>query len=115
MVEIYRLSPDCQVCGREITAGREQYNRGRRVCDDCKTSLEAIADERRQARAARLVQQLDRAKGAASGPSSKRHVLRKAPDKFVSYMLGERHYEEPARGCKHPKAWQERIKRERSI
>jgi len=39
----------------------------------------------------------------------------KATDKFVSFVLGRRHYEEPARRCKHPKKWQERINRERSI
>ncbi|MFK4167670.1 hypothetical protein ACI2LM_15635 [Paenibacillus lautus] len=39
----------------------------------------------------------------------------KATDKFVSFVLGRRHYEEPARGCPHDKEWQQRLKRERSI
>lgn len=30
-------------------------------------------------------------------------------------VLNGMYYEEPARGCKHPKEWQNRIKRERAI
>ncbi|TCZ76075.1 hypothetical protein E0485_14610 [Paenibacillus albiflavus] len=36
-------------------------------------------------------------------------------DKFISYSLGKRHYEEPAKGCKHLKEWQNWLKRERAI
>ncbi|WP_211746381.1 hypothetical protein [Paenibacillus sp. Marseille-Q4541] len=39
----------------------------------------------------------------------------KATDKFVSFVLGRRYYEEPAKGCPHLKEWQDRIKRERAI
>lgn len=39
----------------------------------------------------------------------------RATDKFVSFVMGRRHYEESAKGCPHLKEWQERIKRERSI
>ncbi|WP_332075168.1 hypothetical protein [Paenibacillus sp. GYB004] len=39
----------------------------------------------------------------------------RATDKFVSFYLGERYYEEPAKGCKLPKEWQRRMKEERSI
>lgn len=39
----------------------------------------------------------------------------KATDKFVSFALGKRYYEEPAKGCSYSKEWQNRIKRERSI
>lgn len=38
-----------------------------------------------------------------------------ATDKFVSFVLGRRFYEEPVKGCKHLKEWQNRIKRERAI
>lgn len=36
-------------------------------------------------------------------------------DKFVSYVLGRRYFEEPAKGCPWSKEWQERIKKERTI
>lgn len=36
-------------------------------------------------------------------------------DRFVSYVQGRRHYEEPAKRCQAPKDWQERIRRERTI
>lgn len=39
----------------------------------------------------------------------------KSTDKFVSYVHGRRHYEEPAKRCQAPKDWQERIRRERVI
>lgn len=39
----------------------------------------------------------------------------KATDKFVSFVLGRRYYEEPAKGCPHDREWQERLKRERAI
>lgn len=39
----------------------------------------------------------------------------RSSDKFVSFVLGKRHWEEPAKGCKYLKEWQERIKRERWI
>ncbi|PAD73990.1 hypothetical protein CHH67_19090 [Paenibacillus campinasensis] len=39
----------------------------------------------------------------------------KATDKFVSFVLGRRCYEEPAKGCPHDQEWQERLKRERAI
>lgn len=35
--------------------------------------------------------------------------------RFVSYALGERHFEILASRCNFPKDWQEKIKRERSI
>lgn len=80
LVEIYRRCPDCEICGHEITVGREQYNRGRRVCDQCKEGLEANDRARREARATRSVQHRSRTSGAASGsiPAKvERHVLRK--------------------------------------
>lgn len=49
-VEIYRISPDCQVCGVDISAGREVYNRSRRVCGDCNKSLIEMTEAKRQAR-----------------------------------------------------------------
>lgn len=52
---------------------------------------------------------------APSRPKLNGMYYEKATDKFVSFMLGKRHYEEPAQGCKHSKEWRERIKRERSI
>lgn len=39
----------------------------------------------------------------------------RSSDKFVSFVLGSRYYEEPAKGCKYPKEWQEKTKRERAI
>ncbi|RUT48788.1 hypothetical protein EJP82_01065 [Paenibacillus anaericanus] len=39
----------------------------------------------------------------------------RSTDKFVSFVLGRRFYEEPAKGCTHLKEWQNRIKKERSI
>lgn len=36
-------------------------------------------------------------------------------DKYVSFVLGRRHYELAAKHCGFEKEWQERIKRERSI
>lgn len=39
----------------------------------------------------------------------------RATDKFVSFVQGRRYYEEPAKGCKLPKDWQQRMKRERAI
>lgn len=39
----------------------------------------------------------------------------KSTNKFVSFVLGKRHYEESARGCRYPKEWQEKIKKERVI
>ncbi|WP_256257626.1 MULTISPECIES: hypothetical protein [unclassified Paenibacillus] len=39
----------------------------------------------------------------------------RSSDMFVSFAQGRRHYEIPARGCGHLKAWQERLKREREI
>jgi hypothetical protein len=36
-------------------------------------------------------------------------------DLFVSFVLGRRYYEWPAKGCEFDRSWQERIKRERSI
>jgi len=36
-------------------------------------------------------------------------------DMFVSFVLGKRHYQEPAKGCQWTKDWQEKTKRERSI
>lgn len=38
-----------------------------------------------------------------------------ATDMFVSFVQGRRHYTMPARGCQHPKEWQNRIKKERAI
>lgn len=35
--------------------------------------------------------------------------------RFVSYVLGRRHFEVLASRCNFPKEWQEKIKRERSI
>ncbi len=34
---------------------------------------------------------------------------------FVSFVLGRRHYVEPASGCRLDRVWQEKTKRERSI
>lgn len=34
---------------------------------------------------------------------------------FVSFVLGRRHREWPAKGCDFDRSWQERIKRERAI
>lgn len=39
----------------------------------------------------------------------------RSTDKFVSFVLGRRHFEEPAKRCGHPKEWQERVKKERAI
>jgi hypothetical protein len=39
----------------------------------------------------------------------------RSTDRFVSFVLGERYYEEPAKGCGHPKEWQDWMKRERAI
>ncbi len=36
-------------------------------------------------------------------------------DKFVSFSLGRRHYEVSAKRCTFSKAWQTKIKKERSI
>lgn len=36
-------------------------------------------------------------------------------DLFVSFSLGRRYKEWPAKGCEFDRSWQERIKRERSI
>ncbi|MBO2943621.1 hypothetical protein JJQ72_06465 [Paenibacillus sp. F411] len=36
-------------------------------------------------------------------------------DKFVSFCLGRRCYEEPAKGSELPKEWRERMKKERAI
>jgi len=35
--------------------------------------------------------------------------------KFVSFVLGRRHYEILASRCRHDKQWQEKIKKERFI
>jgi hypothetical protein len=35
--------------------------------------------------------------------------------KFVSFVLGRRHYEMLASRCRHPKEWQDKIKKERVI
>lgn len=39
----------------------------------------------------------------------------RSTDKFVSYVLSERYYEFPAKGCEFLREWQERIKKERAI
>ncbi|RAV18860.1 hypothetical protein [Paenibacillus contaminans] len=39
----------------------------------------------------------------------------RSTDKFVSFVLGRRHYEVPAKTCGFLKAWQEKTKRERAI
>jgi len=39
----------------------------------------------------------------------------RATDKFVSFVLGERYYEELAKGCGHPKDWQDRTRRDRAL
>lgn len=39
----------------------------------------------------------------------------RSTDKFVSFVLGKRHFEVRAKGCGYMKEWQERTKRERSI
>ncbi|WP_374019042.1 hypothetical protein ABU162_04645 [Paenibacillus thiaminolyticus] len=36
-------------------------------------------------------------------------------DRFVSFVLGRRHYEIPAKRCTFDKAWQEKTKQERAI
>jgi hypothetical protein len=62
-----------------------------------------------------LFSSLTEPKGPPPAPVLNGMYYEKATDKFVSFMLGKRHYEEPALGCKHPKEWQNRIKRERAI
>lgn len=52
---------------------------------------------------------------ASAGPVLNGMYYEKATDKFVSFVLGRRYYEEPAKGCKHDKEWQERLKKERAI
>ncbi|MEC0167411.1 hypothetical protein [Paenibacillus graminis] len=39
----------------------------------------------------------------------------RATGRFVSFVLGRRHYEIPAKGCGLNREWQIRTKRERSI
>jgi hypothetical protein len=39
----------------------------------------------------------------------------KATDKYVSFVLGKRYYEERAKGCGYQKEWQDKTKRERAI
>jgi hypothetical protein len=39
----------------------------------------------------------------------------RSSNKFVSFVLGKRHFEISARSCRYPKDWQEMLKRERSI
>ncbi|QGQ95840.1 hypothetical protein EHS13_13610 [Paenibacillus psychroresistens] len=36
-------------------------------------------------------------------------------NRFVSFVLGNRHYEEPVKGCRYPGEWQEMLKKERAI
>jgi hypothetical protein len=50
-----------------------------------------------------------------AGPVLNGMYYERSTDMFVSFVLGRRHYEEPAKGCPHLKEWQERIKRERAI
>ncbi|MHB0864792.1 hypothetical protein ACYCS5_26985 [Paenibacillus sp. SEL3] len=50
-----------------------------------------------------------------AGPVLNGMYYERSTDMFVSFVLGRRHYEEPAKGCPHLKEWQDRIKRERSI
>jgi len=52
---------------------------------------------------------------AAAAPVLNGFYYERITDKFVSFVLGKRHYEEPAKGCPHLKEWQERMRRERSI
>lgn len=51
----------------------------------------------------------------ASPPRLNGMYYERSTDKFVSYVLGERYYEEPAKGCGHPREWQDRIRKERAI
>jgi len=39
----------------------------------------------------------------------------RSTDKFVSFVLGRRHYEVPAKTCGFMKEWQEKTKRTRAI
>ncbi|MEC0237797.1 hypothetical protein P4H71_26115 [Paenibacillus kribbensis] len=66
------------------------------------------------------MEQMDLFDFAADLPQPTGRVLNgmyyeRSTDMFVSFVLGRRHYEEPAKGCQHLKEWQDRIKRERSI
>lgn len=36
-------------------------------------------------------------------------------DRFVSFVLGRRYYEEPAKGSDLPKEWREKTRKERAI
>lgn len=84
LVEVYRRCPDCEICGQEITIGREQYKRGRRVCCLCKEGLEANDRSRREARANQSLQRRNRIVGTIGATSGsiaskvERHVLRKS-------------------------------------
>lgn len=51
----------------------------------------------------------------AAAPVLNGFYYERSTDRFVSFVLGKRHYEEPAKGCPHLKEWQERMRRERSI
>ncbi|BFH66217.1 hypothetical protein J27TS7_10630 [Paenibacillus dendritiformis] len=39
----------------------------------------------------------------------------RSTDRFVSFVLGRRHYEIPAKRCPFDKAWQKKTKQERAI
>lgn len=50
-----------------------------------------------------------------SSPALNGMYYERSTDRFVSFVLGRRHYEIPARRCFLDKAWQEKTKRERTI
>lgn len=50
-----------------------------------------------------------------AAPALNGFYYERSTDRFVSFVLGRRHYEESAKRCGHPKDWQERIRKERAI
>lgn len=52
---------------------------------------------------------------APAAPVLNGYYYERSTDKYVSFAMGVRYFEEPAKGCSYPKEWQERIKRERAI
>jgi hypothetical protein len=52
---------------------------------------------------------------AAAAPVLNGMYYERSTDKYVSFVLGRRYYEEPAKGCGHLKEWQEWMRKERAI
>jgi hypothetical protein len=57
----------------------------------------------------------DDAGAADAAPGLNGMYYERATDSFVSYVLGRRHYEEPARRSELPKEWREKTMKERAI